>query len=171
MAEKDVDGMNPSPRKNPGRLWLYGLISLALFAAMAIHSAPLTPSIPAIQFTYDEAAFKAVLAQWGPDGIARFRKHFFIDFPFLISYGIFGYRLAKFGLRPGKPGALAKSLLTWALPAAALLDAAENALHLSFIAEGANPMAGAYLLAGLVATGKWVLIAFFVVGFIRARRR
>ena len=46
------------------------------------------------------------------------------------------------------------------------LDACENLLHLSFIAYGAHPMPGAYLLAGVVASSKWLLIATFVIGLI-----
>ena len=159
---------DPTDRR---RLWLSGALALLLFAAMAIHSAPLSPSIPVIQFTYGEAAFKAVLAQWGPIGIERFRSHFFIDFPFLTSYAVFGYLLARHAVPADTPNNTARTFLTWALPLAAVLDAGENLLHLRFIADGAYPMAGAYLLAGVVATGKWALIAAFIIGFFYARRR
>jgi hypothetical protein len=163
--------MKPGRPKETVRLWLSGALAALLFAAMAIHAAPLSPSIPVIQFTYNESAFKAVLAQWGPEGVERFRSHFFIDFPFLASYGVFGYLLARHGRLPDKLTKSAQFFLTWALPAAAALDVCEDLLHLSFIADGASPMAGAYLLAGLVATGKWGLIAAFVIGFFYARRR
>lgn len=157
--------------KESRRIWLSGGLALLLFAAMAIHSAPLSPSIPVIQFTYDEASFKAVLAQWGPIGVERFRSHFRIDFPFLVSYGVFGYLLARHAVPADKGKNSARFFLTWALPGAALLDACENLLHLGFIADGASPMAGAYLLAGVVATGKWLLIAAFITGFFFTRRQ
>jgi len=161
--------MKVARHKDTMRLWLSGGLSLLLFVAMVIHSAPLSPSIPVIQFTYDESAFKAVLALWGPLGVERFRSHFLIDFPFLASYGVFGYLLARHATPTDKCGKSTQLFLTWALPAAAALDACENLLHLSFIADGASPMTGAYLLAGLVATGKWVLIAAFVIGYFYAR--
>lgn len=163
--------MKPSCSQERRRLWLSGGLALLLFAAMAIHSSPLSPSIPFIQLTYDEASFKAVLAQWGTMGVERFRAHFRIDFPFLVSYGVFGYLLARHGSPSETVKNSARFFLTWALPSAALLDVGENLLHLGFIAEGASPMPGAYLLAGIIATGKWLLIATFVMGYFYTRRR
>lgn len=162
--------MKRGHQKNSWRIWLSGALTLLLFVIMVIHSAPLSPSIPAIQFTYNEASFKAVLIQWGALGVERFRNHFFIDFPFLASYGIFGYLLAKHSAPTDKHNKPVRAFLAWALPGAAVLDACENLLHLCFIADGANPMAGAYLLAGVVATGKWILIVAFVTSFCYIRR-
>ncbi len=162
--------MTPKKRKAAWPLCLSGTLTLVLFVLMALQSAPLSPAIPAIQLTFDEASFKAVLATWGAEGIKRFRTHFLIDFPFLVSYAVFGYRLARHCTPPGREGRPAYRLLAWTLPLAAALDACENLLHLAFIADGASPMAGAYLLAGLVSTGKWLLIAAFIVGFACMRR-
>lgn len=158
--------MKPDGPKFNSRLWLSGALTLILFVAMAMHSSPLSPSIPIIQLTFDEAAFKAVLAQWGPNGVELFRTHFFIDFSFLTSYGVFGYLLGRQVTCRHNANPSARHFLIWALPAAAALDACENLLHLSFIAYGAHPAPGAYLLAGLVASGKWLLIAAFVIGLI-----
>jgi len=143
---------------------ILGAVTALLFVAMASHAAPLDPVIPVIQFCFDEASFKSVLAQWGPSGVVRFNWHFAIDFPFLVSYGFFGYRVSRHSpLTSGLP-TLMKSSLTWALPAAAALDAGENVLHLVFVHEVPAIPAMLYFVAGLVATFKWMLIAAFGLG-------
>jgi hypothetical protein len=50
------------------------------------------------------------------------------------------------------------------MPGAAALDAVENLLHLQLISEPAPHIPALYLIAGLVATGKWLLIANFMAG-------
>ncbi|MDP2883138.1 MAG: hypothetical protein Q8N89_16350 [Azonexus sp.] len=145
-------------------LWLSGALALGLFVAMAVHSAPLSPGIPALQFTFDEAAFKAILAQWGPDGVDLFRRHFRIDFPVLASYGLFGYLLVRYGSLFRQLDWTTRRLSSWTLPAAAGLDASENLLHLELISEATSHAPALYLIAGLVASGKWLLIANFMAG-------
>ena len=152
-------------------LRILGIFTALLFVAMVIHAAPLKPSIPTIHFSFSEATFNSVLSQWQPTGVARFKWHFTIDFPFLVSYGFFGYLLCKhtsltLGLSP-----LVKSLLTWALPFAAVMDAVENLLHLTFIYAGKGIPAALYFVAGTVATIKWVSIVAFVIGAGYARVR
>src|SRR6185436_19031310 len=152
-------------------LRILGIFTALLFVAMVIHAAPLKPSIPTIHFSFSEATFNSVLNQWQPTGVARFKWHFTIDFPFLVSYGFFGYMLCKhtsltLGLSP-----LAKSLFTWALPFAAVMDATENLLHLTFVYVGNGIPAAFYLLAGTVATLKWSAIVAFVIGAAYTRVR
>ncbi|MGB4065533.1 MAG: hypothetical protein WBK19_17050 [Azonexus sp.] len=145
-------------------LWLSGALALGLFIAMAIQSAPLSPGIPALQFTFDEAAFKAILAQWGPDGVDLFRRHFRIDFPVLASYGLFGYLLVRHGSLFAPLDQATRRLSSWTMPGAAALDAIENLLHLRLISEATSHAPALYMIAGLVATGKWLLIANFMTG-------
>lgn len=145
-------------------LWLSGALALGLFVAMAVHSAPLTPGIPALQFTFDETSFKAILDLWGPDGVDLFRRHFHIDFPVLASYGLFGYLLVRYGCLFRQLDRTTRRLSSWTLPGAAALDAIENLLHLQLIFEPATHAAALYLIAGLVATGHWLLIANFMAG-------
>lgn len=160
-------------KRGSGPLWLSGALSLLLFIAMAVHSAPLSPSIPALQFTFTPAAFQAILAHWGPAGVARFKSHFVIDFPFLLSYGLFGYLYGRQSKLLGRLGARPQCLLTWLLPGAALLDAGENLLHLQLLAASSAQPPALYLLAGLIASLKWVAIAAFIVGLadVASRRR
>lgn len=148
-------------------LRIFGIATLLLFLAMATHAFPLRPPVPAIQFTYSEASFRAVLEQWQPQGIQRFRAHFFIDFPFLASYAIFGYLLAAHLLKSVRSPAGWRRWFPWLLPGAAAMDAVENLLHLYLISGAAAP-SFLYTLAGVVATGKWLLAAAFVLGVIRA---
>lgn len=150
-------------KRGSGLAWLSGALSLLLFIVMAVHSAPLSPSIPALQFTFTPAAFQAILAHWGPAGIARCKSHFAIDFPFLLSYGLSGYLWARQSDLLSHLGARPRQLLTWMLPGAALLDAGENLLHLHLL-TAASPPPALYLLAGLVASLKWTAITAFAVG-------
>ena len=145
-------------------LWLSGALALGLFIAMVVHSSPLSPGIPALQFTFGEASFSAILAKWGPDGVARFRRHFMIDFPVLASYGTFGFLLVRHGGLFRQLDKTTRRLSAWALPGAAALDAIENLLLLQLICEPATLGPTLYLIAGLVATGKWLLIANFMAG-------
>lgn len=159
-------------------LWLSGTISALLFIAMLIYTSPLQPSIPCLQLTYDETAFRTIFDQWKKNGIDDiFRKHFYIDFPVLISYGLFGYLLAsRTSLFAALP-AVVRRILIRTLPLAASLDAGENLLHL-YLTSGAGQMPPSlYLTAGLVATGKWLLIALFLAAaghaglqYLRARQ-
>lgn len=145
-------------------LWLSGALALGLFVAMAVHSAPLSPGIPALQLSFDEAAFKAILAQWGPAGVDLFRRHFRIDFPVLASYGLFGYLLVRYGSLFGQLDEAPRRLFSWTMPGAATFDAIENLLHLQLISDATRHAPALYLIAGLVATGKWLLIANFMTG-------
>lgn len=135
-------------------------LTTLLFAAMAWYTSPLLPSVPEIQVTFSREGFFGVLDQWSPDGVDRFKRHFLIDFPFLVSYGALGYRLATWCFPDYSWRA--RQGLAYALPVAALLDGTENSLHLWFVSV-ATPSADAfYLLAGMVASVKWLLIIGFV---------
>lgn len=146
------------------RLWLLGGLSAVLFLLMASHASPLQPTVVDLQFTYDRAAFRHIVDAWPAGGLARFKAHFAIDFPFLVAYGSFGYLLPRRTslLRP-LPAAL-RPLLAWSLPLAAGLDALENGLHLAIIADIAAAPDALFLLAGGIATAKWLLVATFVLG-------
>ena len=141
-----------------------GILTVLLFLAMAIHAAPLEPSIPAIQLTFSKASFDAIIAQWQPEGVRRFRWHFAIDFPFLVSYAWFGYLLSRHSRCGSGRSACARELLAWALPVAAIMDGVENVLHLSFVDAAVSLPGAMYFAAGVVATAKWALIVAFAIG-------
>ncbi|MBL8428578.1 MAG: hypothetical protein JNJ95_01625 [Dechloromonas sp.] len=156
--------MTLQPKYATTQLWFFGTLALGLFVAMVWHSWSLSPGIPALQLTFDERSFKTILAQWGPDGIGLFRQHFLIDFPVLLSYGAFGYLLARDSILFRPLDTWTRVLYGWAMPAAAALDAIENLLHLRLISEAATHAPALYLIGGVVATGKWLLIANFMAG-------
>lgn len=138
------------------------VVSALLFVAMAIHSAPLDPSIPVLQLSFSEAAFRAVLEAWQGAGVARFKAHFAFDFPLLLSYGALGFALATRTRLLHACAPKRRVLLALALPCAALADAGENLIHLH-LAFGAGPFLPAhYVLACSLASAKWTLIALFV---------
>lgn len=141
-----------------------GIAALLLFIGLAVHLAPLKPGIVALQLSFDAASFQAVLSSWQAEGLALYRSHLPADFVLLLLYGAFGYRLGRH-LRPGS------RLFTWALPVAAVADAAENGLHLALTAGATVTAQAPYLLAGLAATAKWLAFAVFIACAVAAAVR
>lgn len=140
----------------------FSAASILLFAAMGVYTYPLSPSIPELQLTFTEEAFYKILNQWDASELAIFKGHFFIDFVFLLHYGVLGYLLTTRThlFQHVKPSI--KSAFAWMLPAAAVLDAVENLLHLYLVAAigTTSPL---YTVSGVVAALKWLLIFFFVI--------
>ena len=129
---------------------------------MAIYTSSLKPSIPSIQLTFSESAFNSVLKEWNPAQVKIFKRHFLIDYPFLICYGLLGYLISSRTGLFAKFATLTRKVLSFSLPTAAVADAAENSLHLAFI-YGAGPFnESLYFAAGTVATTKWLLIVVFI---------
>jgi len=139
------------------------VITAVLFIAMAGVVSPLRPSVPALQFTFSEAAFNSVIAAWPPDGIERFRTHLVIDFAFLVSYGVLGWLLSVRTRLFAQWSPAAKMRMAVCLPFAAGADAIENLLHFFLVSGAGTTPSLIYLLAGIVATLKWLLIAIFMI--------
>lgn len=132
--------------------------ALALFAGMAWLSSPLQPGIPALQLTFSREAFEGVLGGWRAAGESwRFARHFWLDYPFALLYGLLGWRWRRHGLP------------AWLLVGAALADLLENTLHVWFLRAAGTAPDGAYLLAGWAAMVKFKLLA--IAGLIAATRR
>ena len=148
-----------------------GIVSVLLFTAMAIYTSSLDPGIPSIQLTFTERGFNSILSKWNPTQVEVFKRHFLIDYPFLICYGLLGYLISKRTDLFAKFTHTAKGLLAVSLPAAAIADAVENSLHLIFL-YGAGPFGQAqYFAAGTAASIKWLLIVVFVAFAIYAKFR
>ena len=148
-----------------------GIVSVSLFAAMAIYTSSLDPSIPAIQLTFTEHAFNSILDKWSPSQVEIFKWHFFIDYLFLISYGLLGYLISKRTGLFARFSQTTRKLLAISLPVAASADAVGNTRHLIFL-YGAGPFAQAqYFAAGTVASIKWLLILVFVAFAAYAKLR
>lgn len=152
----------------------WAMLAAALFLAMALLTAPLVPSLPAIQLTFNREAFAAVMAAWqaqgaGPDAVHgagaawRFTLHFWLDVPFLLAYGWAGWCW-----RPWQP------LAGLVLAGAALADGLEDALHLAFIAWPGSTPEALYILAGWAAMVKfklWLVATLVVLARWWRRRR
>ena len=161
----------PGARAPARLIAIVGASTALLFIVMALHASPLEPSVPQLQMTFSEAAFRTILAQWQPSGVARFAWHIAIDFPFLVAYGLFGYVLYRHGFQSLPVSERTRAILSWTLPLAAVLDAAENLLHLSFIVAAQAP-AVLFFFAGVIATLKWALfLGFALATAFNAMRR
>lgn len=143
-------------------LTYFVVTSVLLFAGMGIYTHPLSPSIPELQLTFTEEAFYKILNQWDASELVIFKGHFFIDFVFLLHYGVLGYLLTTRTLLFQNVKPSIKLAFAWMLPAAAVLDAVENFLHLYLVAAigATSPL---YAVSGVVASLKWLLIFFFVI--------
>jgi hypothetical protein len=147
----------------PAPIKTLGCITAMAFIAMALQSAPLEPSIPAIQLTFSEHAFRSILDRWQAAGVSRFKTHFLFDFPLLVSYGCFGYAVSRQTALFRRLHGRTRSLLAWSLPTAAIADAIENVLHLGFVFASGTVPGSLYFVSGGVASIKWLLIIIFVL--------
>ncbi len=144
------------------------LLATVLFVSMAAYTASIRPGIPELQLTFSQAGFQQITGLWSNADLEKFKRHFLIDFPFLLSYGALGYRMV---IAPGVFRSLTtatRGRLALVLPLAALADGVENVFHLFFIAAASPQPEYAYFMAGMAALVKWLLIVAFVVAFITA---
>ena len=139
-----------------------GTAAAALFVAMQRRLGRLKPNLFWAQVTFSERRFRAVVEQWGSEGLASFRSHFVLDYCFLACYGVFGFTLGLW-LQSGTTAApLVRSAAMWALPAAAAFDAIENVFHQRFaVAEPYSLPKIAFFLAGVSSSIKWGLSLAF----------
>ena len=159
---------NSTARNGQRAAWILGLTSLTLLAALAAYLAPLQPDILALQFTFDQASFQAILAAWKPEGVLRYRSHLPIDFGLLLCYGAFGYVQASKTAIFTKFSPATETLLRWVMPLAALCDAVENSLHWRFTSGVQQAESSLYLVAGISATLKFALLGVFLVSVLVA---
>jgi hypothetical protein len=140
-----------------------GIMSALLFSAMAVYTSSLEPGIPSIQLTFTEFAFNSILNQWTASQIEIFKRHFLIDYPFLVCYGSLGYLMANRTALFAGFSRTAVNRLAICLPVAATADGVENSLHLIVIFGAAPSSQALYFAAGAAASAKWLLILAFVV--------
>jgi hypothetical protein len=144
-------------------VWASGVAAALLFAGLAWWLAPLEPGVLALQFAFSPRAFGAVVHQWSAADLARYRAHLPVDMLLLLSYAVFGHRLAtRTALFTGHSGGLQRRV-RWLLPLAACFDALENALH-AWLTEA--PRFGApavYAVSAGASATKWLLIAGFAL--------
>ena len=144
-------------------VWISPALAVLLFAGLAWYLAPLNPGVLSLQFAATPRAFGAVVHAWPAEHLARYRAHLPVDGLLLLAYGSFGYLLATRSLWMAALSPRMRWMATWALPAAALFDAVENALHW-WLTE--LPRFGVPLVYGLAAAAsglKWLLIVVFML--------
>lgn len=152
-------------------VWISGLTALALLAGLAWYLAPLEPGVLALQLAGTPRAFGEIVHVWSAADLTRYRNHLPVDFALLAAYGAFGY---LFGTRTGVfrvRSAPYRRLGTWLLPAAALFDAMENALHwwLTEVPRFGVPLA--YALSAGFSWLKWILVIAFLLMCAHAAAR
>lgn len=149
------------------------VLAALLFAAMVWHSRSLQPTIPQLQLTFTPEAFLAVVSQWSSAELDRFHEHFFIDFFYLVVYGVWGWVMVHQSVwfKMGDSSLIRR--WAWCTPLASCMDALENILHLHLVFTPGPFHPLEYLLAGSVATAKWLLLLLFglkLLALIVARR-
>lgn len=152
-------------------VWITGAASALLFAGLAWYLAPLDPGVLALQFAFTPRAFAQVIHGWPPEHLLRYRIHLPFDLLLLSGYGAFGYLLAsRAGLfatytRPIRVGA------TFALPVAAIFDAAEDAFHWWLTESPRLGIAWPYVVSAICSTVKWALLAAYAIAVSHALLR
>ncbi|HEU5106687.1 MAG TPA: hypothetical protein VFU11_12720 [Solirubrobacterales bacterium] len=128
------------------------------------------PGMVTFELTGGQERADEILAEWGDDGRDAAREQLWIDYAFMLAYGVF-LGLAAAGVRDRcrdrglRRLALVGAVATWLGPLAAGFDAIENACLLITVggAGAAWP-----LLATIFATCKFILlaaaIAYLLVG-------
>lgn len=152
-------------------VWITGLLALALFAGLAWQLAPLEPGVLALQLAVTPRAFGEIVHRWSADDLLRYRSHLPLDFVLLTLYGSFGCLLARRSrIFIGAAPSLTR-FATWALPAAAVCDAVENALHWWFTAAPRFGVPLLYAVSAGCSLLKWTLLMGFAVALALALQR
>lgn len=160
-----------SSKRSMRRAYVFGFFALVLFIALGVYLSPLAPNILALQFTFTEPAFHAVLGKWQSSGIALYRSHFPVDFVLLALYGIFGFVFGKAFSAPRQVTEGNGQILAWSLPVAATADALENVLHLLLTDGQPNHTQALYAIAGVAASVKWLAFMAFAFSAYAASRQ
>ncbi len=165
------------------RLWIWGLVALALFAVLAVFDVQMRdaggPGIIGFELAGSEERAREILADWGDDGRDAARWSLWLDYPFLIANAIFwtlavlAVRDAATARRQTRFARFGTAIARFPL-AAATLDAMENVGLLLTLGRHAGDFAPR--LAAIAATGKFIFsgvaLLFVIAGLVmRARRR
>ena len=148
-----------------------GIASLVLALGIVAWLAPLEPGALALQFAATPRSFGAIVHVWSPADLARYRAHLPADMLLLACYGAFGRLLVTrtplFETLPRRARCAAAALL----PAAAIFDAAENALHAWLTAAPRFGVGPLYAVSAASSAAKWLLWLAFGVALVAAAAR
>lgn len=142
-------------------VWLTGLGALALLLGLAFYLLDLKPGVVQLQLAFTPRAFGEIVHGWSPEQLARYRVQLGIDGLLLLCYGVFGWLLVgRTRLFAGTSPWVA-CLARWALPVAALFDAAENVLHFWLTAAPRFGVPTVYAVSASASSIKWLLLFCF----------
>lgn len=139
------------------------------------------PGIVRLQLAGGPEAAQTILETWGAAGRSAATAHVWIDFAWLLGYGVFGVAVLELIRRRSAPGswwARAGRYARWAPAVAVLFDLTEGIGHLVVLASWESPEPWAVTMTRTAASAKWILLGVSVVwGAVaavaarRARRR
>ena len=175
-------GTSPAAFARPGRELLgwfllflgAGALQLPALGRMAMHDVDIVEF--ELMFTPTEAI--RLVAALGPDGIAAARQQLFVDFGYLVIYGVLLWKACRLlGARAARRGiawvAKVAPAFAWAAAAAAVCDAVEN-VGLLVITYGTTGQPWPALASGF-ASVKFVLLGvtvlFLLVGLLATLAR
>jgi hypothetical protein len=142
-----------------------------LFVVLAALLAPLQPNILALQFAFTPAAFARVVHAWPDAHRQLYLDHLRWDWLLLGCYAAFGWLLAtRSTLFDAERPALRRAA-QWLLPAAALFDAVENALHAWLVPVPRFGVGWLYAAAATSSSLKWLLLLSFAALAVKALAR
>ena len=135
-------------------LWITGLLMLSLLILLKMlydaHLSGGSLSVIELQLAFSVDGFRDVALQWGPEGISYFRTTIWIDFLYPIAYASF-LSLLLYSKGVGRLG------LTLP-PIAAILDMAENTIHVWQLGDLASLSPFWITIASLCAVIKWMVV-------------
>src|SRR3989344_4476608 len=133
------------------KLWISGLLTLGLLITLKIlydaHLEGGALSVLELQLSFSVDGFREIALQWGGEGISYFRTTIWIDFIYPIAYASF-LSLLLYSKGVGRLGLFFP-------PMAALLDMAENTIHVWQLGDISSLSPFWITVASLAATVKW----------------
>ena len=150
-------------------VWATGIAALLLFIGLAVYLLPLQPNIVVLQFAGNADAFRAILNQWQPAGVALFRSHLPADCVLLALYGAFGYLLTTRTTVFARYTPMWRQRVSAVMPVAALAVVGENILHWYLTGGHLEEAALLVPIATVCSAIKFTGIAVFGVAVLHAR--
>jgi len=148
-----------------GLIVLFGTLFVLSQATIIWHLGPIRHDLLALQTTFCQAGFTAIVDEWGAAEVECFRRHFHFDIVHPIWYALFSAAvLAKLFNLNGVPKRY--DTFIWTPLLAGFFDFAENSIHAPFAGQ-IHSMPQPYIaLAAFFATVKWILVLLFFFAIV-----
>lgn len=152
-------------------VWLTGTATLALLAGAAWYLAPLYPGVIMLALAYTPKSFGTIVHAWPAEYLLLYRDFLPFNFLLLGSFGAFGYFFVSRSPFFFQWSPTLRTVAAWALPIAAILGAAVNALHIWLTAVPRFGIPLVYAFAAACAASQWAILAGFTLALIYALLR